>query len=294
MSTTYVELNSNSLGDTIASMPVFEEYRKTKEKLIVKINPIFEKLFKKSYPEIIFYRDNMSYDNHIVIHYDFNKPIQTGFAEQLGFDNWVYIRPKVDSFKKQRPIKNKYITMGIHSTMQLKYWNHPDGIKSQTSSSYWDQLSAMIRKEGYTPLILEKDEMFGVPPYRNGMPKKAQKKLGLPIEDLINHIEHSEFFVGISSGLSWLAHALGKPVVMIANFTNDWNEFDLSTEDYIRITNKNVCNGCWNKINTVLNFDPTEWYWCPYHKDTPRQFECHTSITPEMVFEQIKPWLKKT
>ena len=35
-------------------------------------------------------------------------------------------------------------------------------------------------------------------------------KIGLNLEDTINDIYHSEFFIGLSSGLSWLAHAMGK------------------------------------------------------------------------------------
>ena len=95
----------------------------------------------------------------------------------------------------------------------------------------------------------------------------------------------------MSSGLSWLAHALGKPVVMIANFSEEFHEFGASS-DYIRITNKQVCNGCWNKIGIDHKFDNTDWYWCPLHKDTDRQFECHTSITPTMVYDKIKHLLK--
>ena len=77
----------------------------------------------------------------------------------------------------------------------------------------------------------------------------------------------------------------------ISNFTEDWNEFDLSLDDYIRITNKSVCHGCWNKVNIDHSFDKNDWYWCPLHKNTERQFECHKSITPEIVLEKIKHWL---
>ena len=28
------------------------------------------------------------------------------------------------------------------------------------------------------------------------------------------------------------------------------------------------------------------------HKGTDREFECHKTITPEMVFNQIKKWFK--
>jgi autotransporter strand-loop-strand O-heptosyltransferase len=190
-----------------------------------------------------------------------------------------------------RPIKSKYVTIGVHSTAQLKYWNHPNGKKVQTEAPYWNELCGMLRKEGYTPVVVERDEMFGVPPLRNGLPGKANKKFGQSFDESMNLIYHSEFYIGISSGMSWVAHAMGKPVAMIANFTEDWNEFDLSLPDYKRITNKSVCHGCWNKIGIEHRFDVEDWYWCPKHKDTSRQFECHTSITPERVFKEIKDWL---
>jgi len=182
--------------------------------------------------------------------------------------------------------------VGIHSTSQLKYWNNPLGKQYQTISPYWSMLFKKIRKTGYLPVVIEKNEMFGVPPFRNGLPSACVKKIGGTLEESMNHIYHSEFFIGLSSGLSWIAHALGKPVVIISNFTEEWNEFDLSLKDYIRITNKSVCNGCWNKIGIEHDFDSSDWYWCPKHRDTPRQFECHTSITPDMVYDKIKHWLK--
>jgi autotransporter strand-loop-strand O-heptosyltransferase len=149
----------------------------------------------------------------------------------------------------------------------------------------------MIRKEGYTPVVVEQYDTFGNAPYRNGLPNKSNKKFGQSLLESMNLIYHSEFYIGLSSGMSWIAHAMGKPVAIIANFTEDWNEFGLSTSDYIKITNKNVCHGCWNKINIDHTFDKHDWYWCPKHKGTEKQFECHTSITPEMVLENIKHWL---
>ena len=47
-----------------------------------------------------------------------------------------------------------------------------------------------------------------------------------------------------------------------------------------------------SKVNKEHKFDPSDWYWCPLHKDTERQFECHTSITPQMVYDEIKNWIK--
>ena len=294
MKTVYIHLLSNSIGDTIASTPYVSEYQKKHNvNVIFNINDPNIFLLDESYKNIQFVgrNDVVEYDEKISIDYVFNKSIQGGYAEQLGFENPPYIRPVVSIPEFQRPIKNKYITIGIHSTSQLKYWNHPKGKRVQPESPYWNELCGMIRKEGYTPVVVEQYDTFGNAPYRNGLPNKSNKKFGQSLLDSMNLIYHSEFYIGLSSGMAWIAHAMGKPVAIIANFTEEWNEFDLSTSDYIKITNKNVCHGCWNKINVDHTFDKDDWYWCPKHKGTERQFECHTSITPEMVLENIKHWL---
>jgi len=292
MKTVLISLESRALGDSIAIMPCVERFiSNSKDNVLLKINPRYHFLFANSYPTIKFYQENDSFDKKIELRYNFNLPLQTGFAQQLGYIDWTYIRPKVDITIKERPVKSKYVSISIHSTSQLKYWNHPTGKKSQSTSPYWTELNGLLRKSGYTPVVVERDEMFGIPPNRNGMPSKSNNKIGLSLEDTINHIYHSDFFIGLSSGLSWLAHAMGKKVVMISNFSHENHEFDLSCNDYKRITNKSVCHDCWGQVNKEHKFDAGEWYWCPKHKDTPRQFECHTSITPEYVFEQIKDWL---
>jgi autotransporter strand-loop-strand O-heptosyltransferase len=289
-----INILSNSLGDTIACTPYVSEYQKLNGvEIIQSVNDPFIFLLENSYPNIKFIgrNESITYDERFDLEYVFNKSIQSGYAEQLGFTNPKYIRPVIDIPMFSRPIKNKYITIGVHSTCQVKYWNHTDGLKSQIESKNWNELSSILRKRGYTPVTLEKDEMYGVPPFYNGIPSKSNKQIGKTLLDAVNIINHSEFYIGLSSGMSWVAHALGKKVVMISNFTEDWNEFDLSLDDYIRITNKSVCHGCWNKINVEHTFDKNDWYWCPLHKDTERQFECHKSITVNDVMEKIKNWL---
>ena len=293
MKSILINLISNSIGDTIAATPYVSEYQK-KHTINVdyKINKNLIFLFENSYPNLNFVTNTKeNYDEIINLEYVFFKSIQGGYAEQLGFENPKYLKPFVPQSNLPRPIKNKYVILGIHSTAQLKYWNHPDGIKSQSTSPYWNDLSSILRKLGYTPVTIEKDELFGVSPFWNGLPSKANNKTGLSLEESINYLTHCEFFIGLSSGLSWLAHALGKKVALISNFTEDWCEFDLSDLDYIKITNKTVCHGCWNRVNIDFTFSADDWYWCPKHQNTERQFECHKSITPEMVIEQIKPFL---
>lgn len=296
MSKVLVSIKSLSIGDTVAAIPYVDKFQEVNslDEVYVSISDWIIPYFETVYSNLKFIGKNSNevFDKTLFLDYDFNKPIQQGYAEQLGFINAPYIRPNILLPNQERPIKNKYITIGVHSTSQLKYWNHPKGKKIQPEAPYWNELCNMIRKEGYTPVVVEQHEMFGWAPYRNGLPSKANKKFGQSFLESMNLIYHSEFYIGLSSGMSWIAHAMDKPVAMIANFTEDWNEFDLSLPDYIRITNKNVCHGCWNKINKEYNFDVSDWYWCPKHKDTNRQFECHTSITPEQVFNEVKKWIR--
>jgi autotransporter strand-loop-strand O-heptosyltransferase len=294
MKTVCIHLISNSMGDTIASTPYVSEYQKKHNvNVIFNINDPYIFLLNECYENIQFVgrNDVIEYDEKIDIDYVFNKSIQGGYAEQLGFDNPPYMRPVVSIPELLRPIKNKYVALGVHSTCQIKYWNHPNGLISQGDSTNWNELSAILRKRGYTPVTVEKDELYGLSPFYNGVPSKSNKQIGKTLLDAVNIINHSEFYIGLSSGMSWVAHALGKKVVMISNFTEDWNEFDLSLDDYIRITNKSVCHGCWNKVNVEHTFNKNDWYWCPLHKDTERQFECHKSITVNEVMKKIENWL---
>lgn len=295
MSKTLIFVESFSIGDTVGALPYIDKFvQSSDDEVQVSINDWLIPFFESVYPSINFVgkNPNQSYDKILPLKYIFHKPLQQGYAEQLGFFNSEYIRPKMLKPELKRPIKGKYVTIGVHSTSQMKYWNHPLGRKVQELTPYWNELCGMIRKAGYTPVVVEKDELFGIPPFRNGLPSKANKKFNTPMLESMNLIYHSEFYIGLSSGMAWVAHAMDKPVAMISNFTEDWNEFDLNCEDYIRIVNKNSCHGCFNKVGIEHTFDFNDWYWCPLHKDTEREFECHKSITPQMVFDKIKVWLK--
>jgi hypothetical protein len=81
----------------------------------------------------------------------------------------------------------------------LKYWNHPRGKRSQSEAPYWNELCGMLRKEGYTPIVVEQNEMFGSAPYRNGLPGKANKKFGQSFLESMNLIYHSEFYKFLES-----------------------------------------------------------------------------------------------
>lgn len=289
-----IRIITNSLGDTIACVPYINKFSEDFEfEIFFKTEERYIPLFVDSYPRINFISnlENLSFDEEIVLTTSFDKNLQLGFAEQLGYVDPCYIKPNISIPKGERPIKNKFVAIGVQSTCQMKYWNHPKGFEVQGQQPYWDELCKILRKKGYTPVCIDRFNSFGNSPYFNGSPKNCVDRTGLELDDVINYILYSEFFIGLSSGLSWLAHSLGKKVVMISNFTDKGYEFDEKDPDYIRISDESVCHGCFNKIGTDYVFDKWNWYWCPRHENTTRQFECHKVITPEVVINKISHFL---
>lgn len=288
-----INLTSNAIGDTIAAIPYADRFRQDSgSHTIISVNDPLAKLVSDSYPELEVIGRNVSgyFDRVYELEYDYNLSVQGGYAKQLGYESPEYIRPTLAFEPGDRPIRGKYVALGVQSTAQLKYWNHPTGRSVQGLAPNFTELCRLLRKHGLTPIVVEKHESFGISPHFNGTPGKSNPKIGQSLEDSMNIIHNSEFYIGLSSGMAWVAHALGKRVAMIANFTEPWNEFDLSLPDYVRITDDSVCHGCWNRVNLDYSFDPGDWYWCPRHKGTPREFECSKVITPETVIDRIKHW----
>jgi autotransporter strand-loop-strand O-heptosyltransferase len=194
-------------------------------------------------------------------------PLQQTITNILGL-NFTELKPIIKNPLHPKLYKQKYVTIATNSTTGCKFW----------TKEGWQELINYLHNLGYKVINVSKEDN----PFKN-----ANKIKNTSIYNTINVINHSEFFIGLSSGLSWLAWALGKEVVMISNFTEPDHEF---TTNCTRIINKNVCNGCWNKSD--FKFDKGDWNWCPLHRGTERQFECHKSITPEMVINQIQHLIK--
>ena len=102
------------------------------------------------------------------------------------------------------------------------------------------------------------------------------------LDQTIATINGCEFFMGLGSGLSWLAWSLNKHVVLKSGFSEPYSEFQIDCE---RIHNKDVCNSCYNRHT----FDPGKWDLCPDNND----FVCTKSITPDMVKKSIDKIIKK-
>ena len=276
----YIAVDSGSLGDNIAWMPYIDEFRKRHNCHVI-TSTFKNDLFKNVYPKIEFVTPGSTVNDLFAMYtlgwfYDLNKeptlPNIVGLQEHasliLGLDH-KEIRTKIDFTPSERPYEEKYVVIATSSTAQCKFWNNETG---------WIELVDYLKSKGYRVINISKE---------GNNVHNAEMVSDTSMYNTQNVIHHSEFMIGLSSGLSWLSWALGKHVVMLSNFTSSDHEF---VGNCTRIVNYDVCNGCWNKA--MFKFDKGDWNWCPEHKNTPRQHECHKLITSEMVINQIQHLIK--
>ena len=278
----FIVFESRSLGDTLAWIPYCEEFSK-KHNCKVIVSTFNNSMFEGMYPGIEFINPGSVVHNIKALYrlgwfYDKDRepvlpntiPLQKAATNILGLD-FKEIRPRLDFTPWERPLEEKYVTIGMSTTAGCKEWTFPGG---------WQNLIDYLNSIGYKVAVIQKESFSGI---NNVLDWTGDR----PLKERMNQIHHSEFYIGLGSGLSWLAWAVNKHVVMISNFSEEGHEF---MDNTTRITNLSVCNGCWN--NPMFKFDKGDWYWCPEHQGTERQFECHKSISPEMVIEKIQHLLK--
>lgn len=191
----------------------------------------------------------------------------------LGVDQ-TEAPPRLAVEDEGRPIADKYVVIATQATSQCKYWNNPYG---------WRELVAFLKEAGYRVICIDQKPVNGVGIVWNHAPAGAEDHTGdRPLAERVRWLRHADFFVGLSSGLSWLAWAAATPVVMIGGFTLPNNEFATP----YRVINYHACVGCWH--DPTLLFNNRDYLWCPRHAGTPRQFECSSLITAEQVKQAIR------
>jgi autotransporter strand-loop-strand O-heptosyltransferase len=281
-----ISFESKSLGDTLAFIPYVEEYR-LKHGCNMYCSTFNNDLFRSVYSNItfvepgeqvfdvyalfrlgVFFTDsNVDFEKHPID--PFQEPLLKVSSDILNLD-YKELRARVPKIGKR---KHKRVCIAVHSTSQCKYWNNETG---------WQEVVDYLNELGYEVRLLsrEEDGFMG-----NFNPKNVTIQESGSLIELIKVLQESEFFIGISSGLSWLSWVCGIPTVIISGFTDKYLEpFD----NVYRVINKEVCNGCWH----THKFDPSDWNWCPIHKDTERKFECSKTITSQDVIKHVNKLIK--
>jgi autotransporter strand-loop-strand O-heptosyltransferase len=182
--------------------------------------------------------------------------------------------PRVTVAQAPRLIADRYVCIAVQSSSLTKYRHYPNG---------WAEIVEFLRNAGYRVLCIDKEAEYGTADIRVKMPAAAEDWTGdRPLPERAHVLQHADFFVGLASGLAWLAWAVGTPVVMISGFSHPDTEFFTP----YRVFNASVCNGCWNDLAYTFPLDNP--LWCPRHAGTQRHFECSKAITVEDVKAAIR------
>ena len=223
-----------------------------------------------------YHEDNTVDSNKIP--FDFRKgPLGKTCSDVLGLD-YKEVKPKLTFKNTGSTIEGDYVVIAPHGSAHAKYWNREGG---------WQDVIDHLNNKGYKVVMITQ-ELLGNEWHDSklgGTLKNVIDKTGdAPLSERANDMMNAKAFIGIGSGLSWLAWGLGTPVTMISGFSKPYSEF----EDCERIfTPEGKCNGCFNK--TQLNAG--DWEWCPEHKDTDRHYECTKSILSSTVINAINKQL---
>ncbi len=283
-----ISIDSSSLGDTLAWLPVINKMR-DKFNADMYVSTFWNHLVVHFFPNLRFvapgFRDpNMSAtfgvgwyeedDQNVHKRDPRSISLQQVAGDILGIDVEDDVLPPqlpVTVLSSERPISEKYVCLAIQSTANAKHWHYPNG---------WQIVVDFLKLRGYQVVVIQSQPIE--------LDRIIDKTGEIDIMERAIYLHHADFFIGIGSGLSWLAWALKKPVVMISGFSLPSCEF--SHKNY-RVINTNVCHGCFN--DTRHKFDRGDWNWCPRLKNTERMFECSMKITPNQVVEKITELIEK-
>jgi autotransporter strand-loop-strand O-heptosyltransferase len=228
--TVFIKIDSIALGDTLAWIDYVDQFR-IKHNCNVICSTFWNQLFINSYPNIMFVVPNTRIDNIYAQYYvgamglkgytsmycpihELNNPLQKIATETLGLD---FIESKPKLFYKIKPRKKK-VCLSEFASSKVKEWNIPGG---------WQAVVDLFVKNGYEVVVISKEPTQLV----NITNKTGDHSIEDRIEDLIE----SEYFIGISSGLTWLAWGCNTHVFLISDLTPPYHEF---TTNCTRIYNE--------------------------------------------------------
>jgi len=242
----FIKFDAFALGDNISWIPYVEEFRK-KHNCKVICSTFYNEIFKNCYSDILFVKPNTTIDNVYAQYYIGanndnnlkycpinvnNNSLQHVAEKTLGFDCGELkpnLLPNIQNHLS-RKIKEKYICISEYGSDIKKHWKEKDG---------WQRLVDYLNNKGYKVLVISKE--------KTNLNNIIDLTGDYSLMERMNDLYYCDFFIGVSSGLSWLSWSLNKHVVMISDVTPYWHEFqsditrvcknslgwvDYSSEDY--------------------------------------------------------------
>jgi autotransporter strand-loop-strand O-heptosyltransferase len=204
----------------------------------------YNDLFSKIYPEILFAPPNTKIDNVYSQYYigasndgdikyspikvDEN-PLQMVASSILGLD-YKEIRPQLEKQLKHLEYRKKYVCISEYASHEKKMWKYAGG---------WQQVVDYLNSIDYDVVVISKE------------PTELKNIINLTgnhsILDRAQTLLDAEFFIGVSSGLSWLSWGVGTHVVMVSDYTQINHEFTtnctrISANNDLKIVDYNASN----------------------------------------------------
>lgn len=269
----------SGMGDRISLFPYMEEFRKKwRCRVSCQVEPYLQELVNLYFPQIEC--SSAPLDSYATY---FPAP---GFSpafcpedirkvpmEKIGQQIFGLTRAEKIVYRptKPRQIAEPYVCIAVQTSVPIKTWLNPNG---------WSIVVDYLKSLGYRVLCIDKNVEETYRGLTMKMPDGAENFTGdLPLSERVNLLSYAEFFIGASSGLSWLAWAANCPVILISGITAPWFEFSTP----YRIVNRLVCYGCHNDVNVPW----PDYEICPKHKDTDRAYECSRKISARQVINAI-------
>ena len=281
-----------ALGDMLAWFPCAEAFREKHGcELYVLTDKRYCEILQAGYPDIHFLtpEDPRPSDLYATYYVGLFAPwddrnlqpvdwrvmgLQAHGAYLLGLEP-VERRPRLLPSAEAVEIRPKepYVCIATQATAQCKYWNNARG---------WMDTVAYLKELGYRVLCVDRERVTVNGVFGNAIPYGAEDFTGdRSLQERVDLISGAAFFVGLASGLSWLAWGAGVPVVMIVGFTAPGTEFHTP----YRVQQFHTCHSCANDQRYEHKYD--DFAACPCHRGTDQEFECTRCITPEYVRDMI-------
>ena len=281
-----------AMGDLLAWFPYAEAFREAHGcELYALMDERYIEILRAGYPEIHFLapEDERPADLYATYYIGLFAPwddrnlqpmdyrvvgLQGHAAYLLGVEakeTRPRLLPSPDA-KQIRP-KEPYVCIATQATAQCKYWNNAQG---------WMDTVAYLKELGYRVLCVDRDRVTSNGIFGNAIPYGAEDFTGdLSLQERVDLISGAAFFIGLASGLSWLAWGAGVPVVMIVGFSAPGTEFYTP----YRVQQFHTCHSCANDQRHEHKYE--DFGACPHHRGTDREFECTRCISPEFVKKTI-------
>ena len=217
----FIKMDAYALGDNIAWIPYVEEFR-NKHNCVVVCSTFYNDLFKDVYPNILFVKPNTNIENIYSQYYigavnDVNLkyslvavnqvPLQYVAASTLNLP-MVEIRPNLE-VQFINPIKyKKYVCLSEFASGINKHWKYENG---------WQDVVDYLNSIDYDVIVISKE------------PTTLNNVIDLTGNDsIVNRaklLKDADFFMGVSSGLSWLSWGVDTHTFLISDVTQMNHEF---------------------------------------------------------------------